>query len=369
MNTTALSFSCFLLVALGLAACDDDDAKDRGTGGAGAGGESTVTTSAGTTTATSTATSTGATSSSSTGSGSPDDDPQPAEVVIDGLAAPFAIAAGADRIYWSDVWEGTNAIVSCDPEDCPATAALVASDQGIPTRGLRYAAGNIFWATGEGVFTCTPSACKPQPLHAGPLDVTALATDGTVTFYADDATDTIYGVEAGSPPAVVATGVSDVRGITIDGASITFSIYGISRNPPHSEILRCPTDGCDGAPEALHGTTESLGAHGVAAVGGHVYWTEVGHLRRCPTAGCTNAAEEIGPASSASFEVLAAYDDRLAWAAWGLHFYSCERDDCAATTVAYDGGTLGQDLSLGETHVYVISSSMPLDGRISRIPR
>ncbi len=361
-----LLFPSFLLV-LAAIGCDDDESPDGATGGGGSGGApATTTATAGSSTA---ATTSSAGTSSSTGSGSPDDDPQPAEIVIDGLEAPFAIAAGSTHIYWSDGWEETYGIVSCQPDDCESTKALLAGDQNIPARGLRYAAGALFWATGDGVFTCAAEACTPVTLHAGALDVTAITSDGTTTFYADDATDSIYRVTEGSPAALVASGVSDVRGITVDAGFVYFTTYGISANPPQSEILRCPTNGCTGAPEPIHGTTESLGAHGVAIAGGDVYWTEVARVRRCSTGGCTAAAEEIGPQSNATFEVLVTYDDRLAWSAYGVHFYSCERDDCAATSVAYDAGTTGQDLSLGESYVYVVASSMPGDGRIARIPR
>lgn len=301
--------------------------------------------------------------------GAPEDHPSQPDLVIGELTAPFAIAASDDRIFWSDQdADNVPSILACSPDDCEATIATVVTNHDVRVRSLKYADGKLFWAGMSGVYGCDPDACTPEELTAGDLDVRSLVTDGTVVFYSDASTQSVYRVTSGSEPVVIATDVEDVRGMHFDAGWLYFSTYGLTETPPRSRLFRCPEAGCDGPAQELQGTTETLGAVGVTVADNAIYWASTANVHRCPDLQCNGEAELVY-GGQATFEGLAAYDDAIAWSSYGAFAYTCERASCESTITAWEVGSLGQDIALSDTHIYVVASSAPGDGRIARIPR
>lgn len=293
------------------------------------------------------------------------------ETIIEGLAAPFALAVSAGRLYVSDVSDAT--IKSCELTACASTLTTFVAGQVVATNTLRAHGETIVWATGEAVVTCPTSDCaSPTPLHVGDLRVTALEVDdeGTV-FFADRNTKTISRVSLGGGAVEqIAPDVDDVRGLVVRDDAVTFTTYGgASTTVMLAKILRCPRNGCAGAPELLSGASEGLGAVGVVVDAAHVTWAEVGRIARCPVAGCSGAPELLFEGTSSFERLVEPATGVLVWSAYSSGLHACVSSACSATHVSVEDGPTIQAFALDDTHLYWVASSQPGNGLVARTPR
>jgi len=286
------------------------------------------------------------------------------ETVIDSLGAPFALTVVDGSIFYSDVSDST--IKVCSATDCPATSAVYTTGQVVHIDALRAHGGWLYWASTQGVFRCPSSSCTKPERIASITNANAIAIDDTGVFIADQDAENIVFVAAGAPAVVIAADARDVRSLLVKDGFVYYPTYGLP--PSTSHIYRCATTGCGLFPTRLDGTSIGIGAVGVAADDSFVYWTEASNTKRCPLDGCLGPAEEI-LSSSQSYERILLLDGWLYVGIYGPMVHVCSAAACLPTHSETEIGSIVQAMAHDDTHVYVLTSSGPGDGRIVRTLR
>lgn len=202
----------------------------------------------------------------------------------------IGVAVDASHVYWSDWGQTSGTVDKCDPSNCAASTANIASGQQKPNDVI-VTNTNAYWGSYQGGYVrscslgCTGS--NGQPVASGQSQMVNLvladsalywitgylATNGAINYCP------LSGCNATSPPSLVA-GIGKPSGLAADSNNIYWSSQSTQ------QILECNLPDCSNGPAALAAGQAGVNAIAVDASG--LYWTlgTAGEIASCTLPGC-----------------------------------------------------------------------------------
>ncbi|MFO0663836.1 MAG: hypothetical protein U0174_07790 [Polyangiaceae bacterium] len=290
------------------------------------------------------------------------------QTVRDKMEAPFSLTVADGRIYYDDATHGT--IESCDEATCKDVKLFATLTNTVRNGTLKTYGKDIVFATGEGVYRADTTTGIVTPIVSRAMTPTALFVHDTVIYFADKMTKTVERVVPDltpQPTSIVASDVSDVRGIYADATDVFFTIYGSDDLKRGSLVFRASASlPSAGAKTTISGNDVIVAAHDIRVFGAFVYWTGAGGVYRCPKDGCKGPNERAFSEKTAVFEGLGGSLSDTA-----LVSHSSVLRDVSLETPTKQNyqtfvGSMAQSTTTTPTYVYVVSSSTNGDGVIAR---
>ena len=202
----------------------------------------------------------------------------------------IGIAVDASHVYWSDWGKTSGTIDKCDPSNCAASMANIATAQQKPN-DLVVTNTNAYWDSYEGGYVrscslgCTASTGQAVATSQSQLFGLVLA-DGALYWIVGNLAANgainycpLSGCNASSPPSLVA-GIGKPSGLAADSSNIYWSSQSAQ------QILECNLPDCSNGATALAAGQAGVNAIAVDASG--LYWTlgTAGEIASCTLPSC-----------------------------------------------------------------------------------
>ena len=172
----------------------------------------------------------------------------------------YAVAANATSTFFgktdiNDVYTLQKASLALGS---PVTFATPASE----INGVVADTNNVFYATGDGVFSCSTTCNATAITQGAGVDAELLALDSNNVYFTSTpfmGTPTVQSVaRGGGPPKLISSKPAVPFGVATDGVNIYFTDVGDTTMPTTGAVYVCPVGGCSGA-EVLLSTGAAAG--------------------------------------------------------------------------------------------------------------
>lgn len=198
----------------------------------------------------------------------------------------YAIATSATDVYYASSDTNDKYALQKAPLDFSTIGTAVATPAS-EIHGLVVDGTDVFYATSDGVFGCTPSCGASAITQGQAIDAELLATDTKNVYFSSTpylgAPAVLSVPRTGGPPATIATDVTVPNGVATDGAFVYFADIGDTSNAADGKVVRCPVTGCTAQTETVLSTGAATGDNprAVIVTSNAVYWgTRGGHIWR-----------------------------------------------------------------------------------------
>jgi hypothetical protein len=184
------------------------------------------------------------------------------------------VVSDGTKIVWRAHSGTYDVIRTCPAKQCaPATMAKVAAATSI-SAGVAIGAGKVFWSDVQSKLHACPLDPLPcnDPAAVGPGTNDAVVFDQTV-YWVNQQQIVSCAVDGCASPKKI--GTSEVPHLLVADER---HLYW--REMVNNQILRCPTDGCDGDPEVVAKDVDGIYYGGLALDADYVYWTQKSGLWR-----------------------------------------------------------------------------------------
>lgn len=208
-------------------------------------------------------------------------------LVTDGQSHADALAIDSRFVYWTvRGFHGVrSAILKCPRTGCVgAPSSIYEYPTGGGPNALAVDASGVFWTDTDdsSVKWCPTEGCRGAPsvlarLKVRPREITVARGIVYWTNY-DGSVMKCDARDCGDYPAIVGAADGSANEIVVDDASVYWTNHHFSAEdggtPHQSRILRCPIEGCAGAPTVFFSTVGSITS--LAHDGKDVYWGQRG---------------------------------------------------------------------------------------------
>lgn len=167
----------------------------------------------------------------------------------------YAVVANSSNVFFSSA--DTNDVYKVMKAALDMTGATAIGTPASEVNGLALDGADLYYATEDGVFHCTSTACNDATsiVQGQSLDAELMTLDSSNVYFTStpfQGTATIQSIpRAGGPPKLISQKPALPFGVATDGTNIYFTDVGDTSNTSSGAVYMCPVAGCNGAEVVL----------------------------------------------------------------------------------------------------------------------